>query len=340
LLGAHAAVFGALSLEVLRGSLDIAELAVAVQAAFAMASLGWTGDVEWQLTGASAAIPHALAVRKHAGGVVERAGASTADGMPVTGISLESVTFRYPGSDQPAVDGLDLWIPAGASLALVGENGAGKTTIVKLLARCHDPDRGRICVDGIPLGDLDPHAWRRQLAMVFQDFLRFELSARDNVAFGRVDDQLSESQLRAAARLAGAEELIASLPQGWDTMLSRRYPGGTDLSGGQWQRLALARALLAARCGARVLVLDEPTAHLDARAEAELYARFLELTAGITTILISHRFGTVRLADHICVLHGGRVSEQGSHEELLERDGRYARMFRLQADRFVSDRRA
>jgi len=316
-----------------------------------MANLGWTGDQEWILTGASAAIPHAQGLARRdpdrhgpAGDPVGGPGGSPTPStttpvtaLPGSWISFDAVSFRYPGQDRPVLDRIDLRLPAGESIALVGENGAGKTTLVKLLARCHEPDAGRISVDGIDLRALDPLAWRRQLAVVFQDFLRFELSARDNVALGSVEEDLGDDVLEAAARLAGAEELVAGLPHGWDTLLSRRWPGGVDLSGGQWQRLALARALLALARGARVLVLDEPTAQLDVRAEAELYEHFLDLTRGRTTILVSHRFSTVRLASRICVLAGGRVVEHGGHEELLAQGGRYAHMFRLQAARFAGE---
>ncbi|HEX2035141.1 MAG TPA: ATP-binding cassette domain-containing protein [Chloroflexota bacterium] len=257
------------------------------------------------------------------------------EGMPRQGIRLEGVSFRYAPGAPDVLRDLELWIPAGRSLAIVGENGAGKTTLIKLIARLYDPSAGRVTVDGVDLRQIAPQAWQRRVSAVFQDFVRFALPARDNVAFGapeRMDDQVA---LAEAARKAGALEIIEGLPRGWETVLSRQYAGGADLSGGQWQRLALARALFAVGAGARVLVLDEPTAHLDVRAEAALYARFLELTRGLTTVLISHRFATVRRADRIVVLEGGRVVEDGTHTELLAAGGRYARMFTLQAQRFA-----
>lgn len=250
-------------------------------------------------------------------------------------IRFESVTFTYPRAQTPVLTGLDLHLPVGRSTALVGVNGAGKTTIVKLLARLHDPTHGRITVDGVDLREFEPVAWRRQIAAVFQDFTRFPLSALENIGVGCVDRLDDVDGIHDAARRAGATDLIDGLPAKWETPLSRQYTGGVDLSGGQWQRIALARALFASDHGANVLVLDEPTAALDVRSESEFYAKFLELTAGLTTLVISHRFSTVRLADQICVLEGGRIVETGSHLELLDLDGRYARMFRLQASRFT-----
>nr|MDQ2837793.1 ATP-binding cassette domain-containing protein [Actinomycetota bacterium] len=287
---------------------------------------------QWRLAGASASVRHVLALAADRPLLAaEREPVEPVD-PPARGIRFESVTFGYPGrSERPAAE-LDLWIPAGRSLALVGENGAGKTTLVKLLAGLYQPNAGRITVDGRPLTELDPAGWRRQLSVVFQDFVRYELTARENVAFGRPDVPIDAGRLASALAKAGAADVLAGLPDGWDTMLSRQF-GAADLSGGQWQRLALARALYAVEHGARVLVLDEPTAQLDARAESALYARFLELTRGITTILISHRFNTVRLADRIAVIEAGRVAELGSHDELMALGGQYARMFRSQAER-------
>ncbi|MGH9225748.1 MAG: ABC transporter ATP-binding protein [Acidimicrobiales bacterium] len=249
-------------------------------------------------------------------------------------IRFEGVRFRYPGRDTDVFDGLDLEIEAGCSLAIVGENGAGKTTLVKLLARLYEPTGGRITVDGVDLRDLDARDWQRQVAAVFQDFTRYQFSAYDNVAVGALHLAGDRRAVEHAAARAGAAAIIEGLPGGWDTRLSRQFTGGADLSGGEWQRVALARALFAVVGGARVLVLDEPTAALDVRAEAEIYDRYLELTHGLTTVLISHRFSTVRRADRIVVLDGGRVIEDGSHDQLLAAGGRYAEMYELQARRF------
>ncbi|WP_157996145.1 ABC transporter ATP-binding protein [Kribbella sp. VKM Ac-2569] len=256
-------------------------------------------------------------------------GSQPATGMPQREIAFRSVSFGYPGTSRRVLKDLDLVIPARQSLAVVGANGAGKTSLVKLLCGLYEPTEGSILIDGVELQDLDTDDWRRTLAVVFQQPLRLPMSAYSNVRFGRGD-----ADIEVAAERAGATSIVEALPNGWDTVLSAEFDGGVELSGGEWQRLGLARALYAVQQGASVLVLDEPAAHLDARSEAELYRRFLDLTAGLTTILISHRFSTVRQASSIVVLDEGRVIEQGSHDELLERDGTYAHLFRLQAARF------
>jgi ATP-binding cassette, subfamily B, bacterial len=267
-------------------------------------------------------------------------GGTSAAGRPASGIRLESVGYRYPSGGAPVYRDLDLELTAGQSLALVGANGAGKTTLVTLLARLREPTEGRITVDGTDLRDLDARGWQRQVAVVNQDFGRYPLSARENIAFrdltadGLAD--LDQDALERAAAQAGALEFILALPYGWDTICAPGYHDGTDLSGGQWQRIALARALYAAARGARVLVLDEPTAQLDIRAEAAFYNRFLELTSGLTTMLISHRFATVRRAERIAVLDQGRITELGSHDELVAAGGSYAQMFAMQAARFAA----
>ena len=254
--------------------------------------------------------------------------------LPAEAIRFEDVTFGYGDGDRPVLRSLDLTIPAGRSLAIVGLNGAGKTTLVKLLARLYEPQAGRITVDGTDVRAFRPAAWRSRLGAIFQDFVHYELPVRDNVGFGGPALLGDDAALRDALGRAGALELVDGLPDGLDTVLSREYEGGAELSGGQWQRLAIARALAAVAAGAGVLVLDEPTANLDVRAEAAFFERFLELTEGLTTILISHRFSTVRRADRIVVLEEGRVVEEGTHDELLARAGRYAELFRLQASRF------
>jgi ABC-type multidrug transport system fused ATPase/permease subunit len=265
-----------------------------------------------------------------AAGALASSGDKPASGMPAREIRFRNVTFAYPTApgSTPVLQGFDLAIPAGSSLAIVGQNGAGKTTMAKLLCRLYDPQEGAIEIDGVDLRALDLDSWRSRTAAVFQDFIRFELPLRDNVApAGAPDDEI-----RAALKDAGAAGL-AHL----DTILSRAYPDGTDLSGGQWQRIALARALCAVRMGAGLVLLDEPTAQLDVRGEAEIFDRILSATRHATTILISHRFSTVRHADRICVLEHGKVVELGSHDELMAAGGRYRTMFDMQASRFFEE---
>ncbi|HEY5318364.1 MAG TPA: ABC transporter ATP-binding protein [Solirubrobacteraceae bacterium] len=255
---------------------------------------------------------------------------------PTKEVRFRSVRFAYPGSEDEVLRGLDMAIPAGRSTAIVGLNGAGKTTLVKLLTRLHDPTGGEILADDTPLAELDAQAWQQRVAVVFQDFSRYPVSARDNVAFGAPAHAADLEGIERAAARAGASALVAGLPERWETVLSRQYEKGTDLSGGQWQRIALARALFAVEHGARILVLDEPTAWIDVRGEAEFFDRFLEITRGTTTILISHRFSTVRRAEHICVLADGVLAQEGTHDQLLRDGGRYREMFTLQAQRFTT----
>ena len=318
------------------GSLTIGELAYVLQGVALVGNLGSFNDqsdyqTEWGL--------HSyVGLEQLENRVADEARASgTADaaGLPRDSIRYEHVVFGYH-PDAPVLRGLDLTIEAGRSLAIVGLNGAGKTTLVKLLARLYEPGSGRILVDGRPLTDYDVRTWRRRVAAIFQDFVHYDLSVRDNVGFGAVELLHDDDKVRSALDRAGALALVDELPQGLETTLSRSYADGAELSGGQWQRIAVARALLAVEGGASVLVLDEPTANLDVRAEAAFFDRFLDLTRGLTTILISHRFSTVRRADRIIVLEHGRVIEDGTHEELLAVRGRYAELFHLQAARFQS----
>jgi ATP-binding cassette subfamily B protein len=254
---------------------------------------------------------------------------------PRDAVRFECVRFRYPTGNADVLAGADLELKAGTSTALVGVNGAGKSTLVSLLARLRDPTGGRITVDGVDVRAIDPGKWQRMIALMPQDPVRYPLSAYDNVAFGALEYADDRAGVEKAAKLSGFSSVVEELPKQWDTVLSRALPGGAELSGGQWQRLALARALFATFHGARVLVLDEPTAALDVRAEARFYQRFHEITAGLTTLVISHRFATVRRAQRIYVLDGGVITEQGSHDELVAASGTYAEMYQLQAARFA-----
>jgi ATP-binding cassette subfamily B protein len=256
--------------------------------------------------------------------------------LPRQSIRFEDVSFHYPGSDVNVLHSLNLEIRVGRALALVGINGAGKSTLVKLLTGMYEPTSGRITVDGIDLRELELRAWQRQVATIVQDFARFPLSAADNVMLGSTGNARDMHALHRVAAQSGVDKVIDGLPDGWDTVLDKTFEGGVDLSGGEWQRFALTRALFAVASGSSVLVLDEPAAALDVRAEAELVERYLDLTSGVTSLIISHRFSVVRDAHCICVLDGGEIVESGTHEELLAADGRYAQMFTLQAQRYVS----
>jgi ATP-binding cassette subfamily B protein len=244
------------------------------------------------------------------------------------GFAFENVGFRYPGAERWAVRGLTFKLQAGEILALVGENGAGKTTLVKLLARLYDPDEGRILLDGHDLREYDPFAMRANIGVIFQDFVRYHFTAADNIAVGRIEARDDRARIVAAAERSLADEVIRKLPKGYDQIIGKRFRTGIDLSGGEWQKVAIARAYMR---NAQLLILDEPTAALDARSEFEVFKRFKELSQGKTAVLISHRFSSVRMADRIVVLMDGTVEAMGTHAELLEQGGRYAELFELQA---------
>ncbi len=332
LIGCHMLLFGLLARSASRGELGLGQITVYAQAMLGMVGFSWNPDSHYLLRLGIAPLPHVLQVCEAAYSPRFRLpGSKAAPPAPRTGIRFQAVSFAYPSTDREVLRELDLWVPAQRSLAIVGDNGSGKTTLLKLLCRFYDPTQGAIAVDGVDLRELDAASWQRRIAAVFQDFAHYPLSAHDNIAFGDVRRHDDREALRRAATSAGIADVIERLPAGWDTPLSREFPGGIDPSGGQWQRLALARVLFAVEAGASILVLDEPTANLDIRAEADFYDRFLDLTRGLTTIVVSHRFSTVRHADHIVVLDRGLVSEAGSHAELMALGGRYAAMFTLQA---------
>jgi ABC-type multidrug transport system fused ATPase/permease subunit len=327
-LSANLLVFWSMAGAATTGALGLDQMATYATAAVSTSMIAF-GGLSWALDGASAPAAAVLRLRPamaEAGALAT--GTGSAAGLPAREIRCRDLRFTYPGGSAPILDGLNLTIPAGSSLAIVGQNGAGKTTLAKLLCRLYDPEGGAIEVDGVDLRGLDIEDWRSRVAAVFQDFIRFELPLRDNVAPGGAPDDA----VRAALTDAGAEHLA-----GLSTVLARGYEGGTDLSGGQWQRIALARALCAVRLGAGLVLLDEPTAQLDVRGEAEIFDRVLAATRHATTVLISHRFSTVRHADRICVLERGQVIELGTHDELMALGGRYRTMFDLQASRFGDD---
>lgn len=331
-VSANVLVFWSLASAASAGRISLGETVVYVQCAVGVSMIAF-GGFSWALDGAAA--PVAAVMRLEA--AMSPAGAlpcgnHQAGAAPAHEIRLRDVTFAYPAggltpsnSAAPVLQHFDLTIPAGSSLAIVGQNGAGKTTLAKLLCRLYDPQSGAIEIDGVDLREFDLTSWRSRVTAVFQDFMRLELSLRENVAPAGAPDDV----IRAALDSAGASNLAAL-----DTVLARGYEGGTDLSGGQWQRVALARALAAVKLGAGVVLLDEPTAQLDVRGEAEIFDRLLAATRHCTTILISHRFSTVRHADRICVLEHGRVIELGTHDELIALGGRYRTMFELQAQHF------
>jgi len=317
---------------VLADRLDPAELITFVLAAWGIMAISGMGheafDIEYGLRGVAAADE----LTAQYGGTPRAPRPDPPAPGPPT-IHFENVVFRYPGSDRAVLDGLTVTLRPGQTVAVVGENGAGKTTFVKLLAGLYRPDSGRITVDGTDLATLDPAGWRRRLAVLFQDFVRYPASLRDNITFAAAE-HAGDAAVRDALVRADGAALLAELSDDLDTSLWREGADGTDLSGGQWQRVALARVLFATAAGRRLLVLDEPTAHLDVRAEAEFHERVVSRVHDTTTVLISHRLSTVRPAERIILLRGGRVAEDGSHDELLALGGDYARFFTVQAEAF------
>lgn len=338
---ANAVVFWRLAAAIEAGTLSVGQAITYLIAAITVSSIAF-GGLNWALDAASA--PAATVERLHKTfaewqtlsrspfeqPATPAAGGSPPEDAPIADTAHEiefvDLEFTYPSASAPVLSGLNLHITKGESLAIVGQNGAGKTTLAKLLCRFYDPQQGSIRVDGNDLASLDVDRWRSRVTAVFQDFVRYELPLRENVAPHGAPDQVVLDALDAAGATG-----LADL----DTPLAKGYPGGTDLSGGQWQRVALARAICGVKQGAGLVLLDEPTAQLDVRGEAEIFSRLLEATRDCTTILVSHRFSTVRLADRIAVVEHGRVIELGSHEELMDLGGRYHTMYELQASRFT-----
>jgi ABC-type multidrug transport system fused ATPase/permease subunit len=347
-LAANALVFGLLARDSWLGAISVATLVSLVQAIIALDAFGPVGDQQSAIASQTSTVTELSALRSDLGlaglsrTTPPEVSASAAGRSRRTAVSvdIDHLSFTYPGSQTTVLSGVQLHIPAGQSTALVGLNGAGKSTLIKLLCGLHQPDEGTIRLNAADTAN-------SRVGVVFQNFTHYHLSLRDNVAVGAGGRAWSQAELEQALDDAGAGDLPSQLPQGWDTVLSPEYSNGADLSGGQWQRVALARALMALSVGAGLLILDEPTASLDVRAEAELFDRFLDVTRGATTLLVSHRLSSVRHADRILVL-GQRpedrttgIVEDGSHQELLERGGIYAELFRLQASHFnlTGDRR-
>jgi ABC-type multidrug transport system fused ATPase/permease subunit len=325
----NVAVLWALADAAADGRLSLARALVFVQAVMGASTIAF-GGLNWALDGAAAPVAALERLQRAIGDTPDLRRAERPGSLPERAPELrfEGVHFSYPNTEREVLSGIDLVVPAGTSLAIVGQNGAGKTTLAKLVCHMYDPTTGVITAGGAALEGVDSSQWRQRLAAVFQDYVRFERSLRDNVAPAGAPDHV----IRAALVDAGADDLAGG---DLDTILSKAYPGGTDLSGGQWQRVALARTLCKVRQGADVVLLDEPTAQLDVRGEAEIFGRLLAATSHCTTILISHRFSTVRMADRIAVVEYGRVIEYGTHDELISLGRRYRTMFDLQASRFV-----
>lgn len=339
MLGCAVIFYGLLGWEAWTGALTAAGVTALVGASVGLQSLGMLGDEQVLFSQAMATTHRIREARIEAGlpGLRFAPDRTAPAGSRSSGpaeIRIRDLHFGYPSRDTAVFAGLDLTVPAGQSIAVVGVNGVGKSTLIKLLCGLYPPDSGEVLIDGRdPAQD---EAARERVAVIFQDFVRYRLSLRDNVALGARGAEDTEAAVRRAITDAGADDILAGLDGDLDTVLSGEYAGGTDLSGGQWQRVALARALAAIAGGSGVLVLDEPTAALDVRAEAHLFDRFLEVTRGMTTVLVSHRLSSVRHADRIVVISDGRIVEDGSHQELITRGGRYAEMFTLQASRFAA----
>lgn len=330
LLGCHCVVLGTLMMDALSGGVGLGALVVFVQAVVGASALGMIGETQWWLQQSGGAIRHVTALAEEVRSDLHLAVLPSYDTETRDEeLRIEDVTFTYTGCAVPILSGLTLSVPRGQSIAIVGRNGAGKSTLVSLLCGFHVPDSGRVLVAGTT-----PIQARGHIAVILQEFVRFQLSLRDSIAFGHLPLMDRDEELRAALAAAGGADILERLPNGLDTVLSRQVEGGTDLSGGEWQKVALARGIAAIRGGARVLLLDEPTSSLDVKDEAALFDTVLALAPNVTVVLVSHRLSTVRRVDRIVVLDGGRIVEDGSHRALMCAGGLYADMFSRQAERF------
>jgi ATP-binding cassette, subfamily B, bacterial len=315
------------------GSLTVADLAVFVPALFGVLALGRVFDDDTAVEYGAVTLPGLERVERGAARANSRdVGGRTTDTDAAPRIELQEVSFRYPGTDQEVLRDVSIAIPSGSSAALVGLNGAGKTTLVRLVCGLYAPDRGKISVDGTDLRELNLEAWHRRIAPMFQEFVRLQVSLRQNVTAGARERSIEDAKFQEILDEAGVATLADRLPDGLETPLATKYADGTDLSGGQWQRLGVARALYALQAGARLLILDEPTSNLDTSSEERLVQRLVEATSDdVTTLLITHRLSLARRTDRIFVLERGTVVEQGSHDDLIGLGGRYAQAFAMQA---------
>ena len=330
-LSANCLLFAMMAYDAAAGELPLDRLVVFAAAGMTASMIAF-GGLSWALDTAAAPVGAIFRLQPTMKELGKLATGTRREAVPHADIEFENVTFAYPTTGEVILKNFNLTIPVGTSLAIVGQNGAGKTTIAKLLCRLYDPQQGSIQIGAEKLTDFEPSVWRRKVTAVFQEYMRMELSLRENVS---PDGSATDAVIEQALADAGASG-FASL----DTPLNRAYSGGIDLSGGQWQRIALARALCAVQEGAELILLDEPTAQLDVRGETEIFERLLSTTEGVTTVLISHRFSTVRKADLICVLENGKTIELGTHDELMKLGGRYQTMFDLQASRFEDSMQA